>query len=226
MHGLLTGRSVTGCIHLVNQTSAFWSNKKQNLLETATYGSIFVAARLATEQIKDLRYTWMTLGVPIDGPAWMSGDNQSVIISSTISHSSLNKSHIALSYHRVREAIASNVMYFLHVPGVYNPANVLKKALPWITFWPLVQPLLLWKGEMVKAEHTYLIAEIIQVGKLEKAAATGLRGVTRGKPVPVIPVMQVKVVGLVSGQGVIPVTAQGHKPGQASSEPGATGNGS
>jgi hypothetical protein len=46
---------------------------------------------------------------------------------------------------------------------------------------------------------------------------------TRGNPVPLIPVTQVKVVGLVSDQGVTPVTAQGHAPGQAS-EPGQTGN--
>jgi hypothetical protein len=51
---------------------------------------------------------------------------------------------------------------------------------------------------------------------------TGLMGVTRGNPVPVIPVTQVKVVALVSNQGVMPVTAQGHAPGQAS-EPGQTG---
>jgi hypothetical protein len=45
----------------------------------------------------------------------------------------------------------------------------------------------------------------------------------RGNPVSVVPVTQVKLVGLVSDQGVTPVTAQGHRPGQAS-EPGQTGN--
>jgi hypothetical protein len=110
MHGLLTGRSVTGCIHLVNQTPVYWLSKKQNSVETATYGSEFVAARLATEQIMDLKYTLRSLGVPIDGPAWMFGDNQSVTTASSIPHSSLNKRHNALYYHRVREAIASKVM--------------------------------------------------------------------------------------------------------------------
>jgi hypothetical protein len=46
---------------------------------------------------------------------------------------------------------------------------------------------------------------------------------TRGNPVPVVPVTRVKVVELVSDQGVIPVTAQGHVLGQAS-DPGQTGN--
>jgi hypothetical protein len=47
--------------------------------------------------------------------------------------------------------------------------------------------------------------------------------VTRGKPVSVIPVTQVKVVGQVSDQGVNPVIAQDHEPGQAS-EQVQTGN--
>jgi hypothetical protein len=98
---------VTGCIHSVNQTPVYWFSKKQNSVETAMYGSEFVAARLATEQIMDLKYTLRSLGVPIDGLAWIFGDNQSVITSSTMLHSSLNKRHNALSYHRVREAIAS-----------------------------------------------------------------------------------------------------------------------
>jgi hypothetical protein len=144
----------------------------------------------------------------------MFRDNQSVITSSTIPQSSLNRRYNAISYHRVREAIASKVMSFLHVPGVYNPADALMKPLSWITFWLLVKPFLFWKGEMVKAEHTTPIVEIIKVDKLPKEAVTGLRGVTRGNPVPVVTVTQVKVVGLVSDQGLTPFKAQGHTPGQ------------
>jgi hypothetical protein len=61
----------------------------------------FVAARLATEQIMDLQDAFAVPGVPPDGKAYMFGDNESVITSSTIPHSSLNKRHNALSYHRV-----------------------------------------------------------------------------------------------------------------------------
>ena len=54
-------------------------------------GSEFVAARIATEQIMDLQYTLRMMGVPLDGKAYMFGDNQSLITSGTIPHSSLNK---------------------------------------------------------------------------------------------------------------------------------------
>ena len=146
-HDLLTGRSVTGVLHLINQTPIDWFTKRQATVETATYGSEFVAARQATEQVIDLRITLRYLGVPIEGPSFMFGDNQSVVTSSTIPHSNLNKRHNALSYHRVREAIASGVIRFHHMMGVGNPADVLSKHCGFQQFWPTVQPLLFWRGE-------------------------------------------------------------------------------
>jgi hypothetical protein len=74
-----------------------------------------MATRQATEQIMDLPYTLSMMGIPIDGPAWMFGDNQSVITSSTITHSNLNKQHNALSYHHVREAISANILYLINM---------------------------------------------------------------------------------------------------------------
>jgi hypothetical protein len=150
MQDLTTGRSVTGILHLVNSTPADWYCKLQNSVETATYGSEFVAARLATEQIMDLRYTLRSLGAPLEGKAYMFGDNESVITSSTIPHSSLNKRHNALSYHRVREAIASNVLWFFHISGKVNPADVLTKFCGHSVFWPLVKPYLFWRGPTSK----------------------------------------------------------------------------
>jgi hypothetical protein len=76
---------------------------------------------------------------------------------------------------------------------------------------------------MVKAQMTTPIAEIIKADKLQKAAASGLRGVTSRNPAPGVPVTPVRVVGLVSDQGVIPVTAEGRAVGQAR-DPGKTGS--
>ncbi len=150
MHDLTTGRSVTGILHLINQTPIAWFSKRQGSVETATYGSELVAARIATGQIMDLRYTLHMFGVPLDGKAYMFGDNQSVITSSTIPHSSLNKRHNALAYHRCREAIASNVIWFFHVKGTANPADVLTKFLGHSVFWPLIKPFLFSHGDSNK----------------------------------------------------------------------------
>ena len=73
-------------------------------------------------RINCLRY----LGVPVHRSV-MFGDNESVVTSSTIPHSQLNKRWTALSCHRVREAIAANVFDFWHIPGPENPADVLSK---------------------------------------------------------------------------------------------------
>ena len=62
---LVTGTSVTAYLHFCNQTPTDWYSKKQATVETATYGSEFVAAKTATEQIMDLRYTLRYLDVPI-----------------------------------------------------------------------------------------------------------------------------------------------------------------
>ena len=64
-HYLATGASLTACLHFCNQTPTDWYSKKQATVETATCGSEFVAAKSATEQIMDLRYTLTYLGVPI-----------------------------------------------------------------------------------------------------------------------------------------------------------------
>ena len=154
LHDHVTGRSAMGILHFVNQTPVEWFSKRQNTVETATYGSEFVVARTATEQIIDLRYTIRMLGVPLDGPAWMFGDNESVVKSATIPHSSLMKRHNALAYHRVREAIAAKILHFCHIPRNQNPADVLTKFLPWATSWPLIEPILFWKGETDKSAST------------------------------------------------------------------------
>ena len=44
MHDMLTGKSVTGILHFVNQTPFEWYAKKQSTVETATYGPEMVAA--------------------------------------------------------------------------------------------------------------------------------------------------------------------------------------
>ena len=101
MRDFVTGRSMSVIIHLLNYTPIQWFAKKQNTVETATYGSEFMVARQATEQILDLRYTVRMIGIPIDGKSWFFGDNQSAITSSTLPKSTLNKRQNALSYHRV-----------------------------------------------------------------------------------------------------------------------------
>ena len=147
MHCLLTGRSVTGILSLINKTPIDWYSKKQATVETATYGSEFVAARTAVEKLIELRLTLRYLGVPIRDTDYMFGDNRSVVDSSTLPHAKLHKRHNALSFHRVREAIASKVVQFHHIPGDINPADILSKHWGYTQIWDILKPILFWEGD-------------------------------------------------------------------------------
>lgn len=146
-HDLVTGKSVTGIMHLFNKTLVDWYTKKQATVETATYGSEFVAARTAMEQIIDLRIQLRYLGVEVKGSTMMFGDNESVVNSSSIPHARLHKRHNALSFHRVREGIAAGIAKFHHVKSGDNPADILSKQWSYKQSWPLLQPLLFWEGD-------------------------------------------------------------------------------
>jgi hypothetical protein len=55
-HDMITGCSVTGILHIVNQTPFEWFSKQQATVDTATYGSEFIAALLHILQVnKSLR---------------------------------------------------------------------------------------------------------------------------------------------------------------------------
>ena len=146
-HDMVTGRAVTGVLHYINKTPVDWYTRKQPTVETATYGSEFSAARTSIEQIQGLRQTLRYLGVPIDGPAYLFGDNGSVVTSSTIPDSQLGKRHHALSYHFVREAVASEMLAFYHIPGEINPSDILSKHWGSIQVWPQIKAILFWMGD-------------------------------------------------------------------------------
>ena len=129
MHDLITGRAATGILHFANGTLIDQFSKRQATVETATYGSELVAARLGSEQVMDIRLSFMYLGVPVHGPTYMFGDNNSVIQSTTIPHSKLNKRHNILAFHRVRECISSGVLRFIFTRSENNLADCLTKNL-------------------------------------------------------------------------------------------------
>ena len=147
LHDVITGRSCTGIFHFLNQTHLHAFSKQQNQVETATYRSEFMAAWQAVEQIIELRYTLRYRGVPLDGPAWLFGDNQSVVTSSTLPYFALSKRWNILLYCKCCEAIAAGIVRFEHIPGTENPADILTKALPHTVARKYVEPMFFWKGD-------------------------------------------------------------------------------
>jgi hypothetical protein len=128
-HDLVTRRSITGILVMLNNTSVRWVSKRQKTVETFTYGSELVASRIAAELILEVRFMLRSLGVSLDGPTLMLGDNMSVVLNTSVPSSVLKKKHNAIAYHRVREAIAARVMRFAYVKSEENVSDVLTKPL-------------------------------------------------------------------------------------------------
>ena len=87
----LTYRSHTGIFILLNSAPIVWYSKKQNAVETSTFGSEFVALRIATELVQGLRYKLRMMGVPLDGPTSVYCDNESVTKNASVPESTLSK---------------------------------------------------------------------------------------------------------------------------------------
>jgi hypothetical protein len=137
-HDTVTRRSVSGILLFMNGMPVKWYSKRQQTVETSSYGSEFVACRIAVELIQELRYKLRMLGVPIDLVTSVYGDNMSVVLNTTVPSSQLKKKHNAIAYHRVREAIAAGFIRLSHIPSTENLADLLTKPLPPDTFQRLI----------------------------------------------------------------------------------------
>jgi hypothetical protein len=90
-HDLISGRSITGVLHLWNSTPIDWYSKLQGTVEMATFGSEYIAMRTCTEQIINHRTSLRYLGVPVKGATMMFGNNESVVNTASIPHGKLHK---------------------------------------------------------------------------------------------------------------------------------------
>ncbi len=126
----ITRRSQTGILIFLNRAPILWYSKKQNTVETSTFGSEFVAMKIATELIESLRYKLRMMGVPINGPANVFCDNDAIVTNSTIPTSTLKQKHNAIAYHKVREAVAPGTIRIAKEHTDSNLADCLTKPLP------------------------------------------------------------------------------------------------
>ena len=102
-------------------------------METSTFGSEFVAMRVAVELIEALRYKLRMFGVPIEGATNVFCDNEAVTKNAIFPESTLKKKHNAIAYHRTREAVAAGTIRVTTEDGKINLADVLTEPLPQIT---------------------------------------------------------------------------------------------
>ena len=122
--------SVTGILIYLMGAPIWWFSKWQNMIESSTFGSEFVAAKIAVEMVEGIRYKLHMMGISPDGPANCFWDNKSIVLNATNPASTLKKKHNSVAYHKVWECSAAGTVHFAHEPGKSNVADMLTKILP------------------------------------------------------------------------------------------------
>ena len=127
---VITRRSRTGFLVYLNMAPIHWISKKQNSVETSSFGSEFMAMKHCTEYIRGLRYKLRMMGIPCTEPTFIYGDNQSVLCNTTLPQSTLKKKSNSIAYHFVREGSARDEWRTSYVNTHDNPADLMTKPLP------------------------------------------------------------------------------------------------
>ena len=126
----VTRRSRTGFLVWINSCLVYFMSKKQTSVETSSFGSEFVAMKQCCEYLRGLRYKLRMMGIPVNGPCYICGDNQSVLANTTEPDSTLKKKSQSIAYHFVREGVAKDEWRTSYVNTHDNEADLLTKLLP------------------------------------------------------------------------------------------------
>ena len=126
----VTRRSRTGFLVFLNSAPIHWFSKKQTSVETSSFGSEFIAMKTCCEYIESLRYKLRMMGIPVEGPTYVFGDNQSVLCNTSMPHSSLKKKSSSIAFHYVREGVAKDKWRTAYLSTHDNPSDMLTKSLP------------------------------------------------------------------------------------------------
>jgi hypothetical protein len=127
---IVTRRLHTGILIYIQNTPILWHSRRQNTIETSTFGSEFITLRNAHDIVVSLRYKLRMFGIPLAGAAHVFCDNQGVVKNASILESVLTKKHNAVNYHAVREAVAARIMQVAKEDGQTNLAGLFTKCLP------------------------------------------------------------------------------------------------
>jgi hypothetical protein len=81
--------------------------------------------RIATELINEIRFMIRSFCVDLEVPTLMLGDNMPVVLNASVPSNILKKTHNAIAYHRVHEAIVAKVMRFAYVRSKENVSDII-----------------------------------------------------------------------------------------------------
>jgi hypothetical protein len=89
-----------------------------------------MAMETVAEINKGVRYKLRMMGIPIDGPSYVYGDNKSVLHNTPNPESTLKKKSNSIAYHLVRELVAMDAMPVGYFNTDENFGDLTTKVLP------------------------------------------------------------------------------------------------
>ena len=125
-----TAKDTTGYIMYLNNAVINWYSKKQGSIEGAMFGSEFMAKKTVAEVNRGFRYKLRMMGIPVEEPTYVYGDNQSVLHNTSNPESTLKKKSNSIAYHLVRESVAMDESRMGYVSTLENLADLMTKPLP------------------------------------------------------------------------------------------------
>ena len=96
----------------------------------SSFGAEFIAMKLCCEYIRGLRYKLRMISTAVGMPSFVFGDNQSVLASTSLTHSKLNKKISSIVFHFVREGVAKTEWKTAYLNTHLNASDTLTKLLP------------------------------------------------------------------------------------------------
>ena len=126
----ITRHSRMGFLVYLSCALIYWWSKKQNSVESLSFGSEHIAMKQCCEYVCGLRYKLRMMGISCDDPMFIYGDNQSALANITVLDLTLKKKSLSIAYHFVREGAAWDEWQMTYVNTHENEADLLTKQLP------------------------------------------------------------------------------------------------
>ena len=102
----VTRSSRTGFVISLIGAPIYWNPKKQTSCETSSFVSELYAMKHATDYVKGFCYKLRMMGIHVEDPPFIFGNNHSVLANTTMPESILKKNTKSIAYHFVREGCA------------------------------------------------------------------------------------------------------------------------
>ena len=121
---------MTGILIFCNRSQIICHSKRQNGVDTSTFGSEFTAMKNFVELIAALQLKLRLFGVPIDGSTAILCDNEALYNNASTPGYQLRKKHHSVLYHMSRGAVASGACRITKENTETNLSDIFTKVLP------------------------------------------------------------------------------------------------